>query len=413
LTLRPAKVLSTEGDTATIELPGDAVRRAGLKQGEELTAFAPAGPVLILTRGGNTPYFAGSLNTVSAAELSGFLCASVRSGTLVIESSQVRKTVSFRDGQVCHATSTDPGDRLGPILWRNRMLDLQKLRELEPLVKPGTRFGKLLTERGYLTAAQLYRGMQLQVKEIVLGILGLREGSFAFVESDVEASLIKIPERVRDLMLAGIGRADEVASLLRRYPLDAVFEATSAKVTIDPHGQVILALLDGKRMLGEVVMASRLGDYAALKALSVLEPAGAARRITAPVPPPPLAVPARRLPSQGPVEIYERIFDRIADALRAAGRPSAVLNTFFDQLPMDLTPLFQDVRFDEQGRIAVTRVIDNGRNPGDEALGRARALDALDTLVMFAVFELRNALTSDEGLRLKRDVDRLQQGIAP
>jgi hypothetical protein len=409
----PAKWVSTHGDTATVSVPVESIRRSSLKEGDELETFSPGGPVVLLTGGSRPSYFAGSLEAISPAELSGFLCASMRTGTLVIERGGLRKTVSFREGQVCHATSSDPSDRLGEVLWRNRMLDLSKLREVEHLVKPGLQLGKLLTTRGTLTAAQLYRGLQMQVKEIVLGIFVHREGNFAFTEGEVEAAVIKIPERVRDLVLSGITRADEVSSLLRVYPRSAIFEATGAKLTIDPHGGVLLAMLDGKRSVGEVLMASRLGDYTGLKALAVLEQARVVRRTT-PAPKPSQPEPRPDIPVQaiGPVEIYEDIFGRLAAMVRTVGGGSAVLNSFFDQLPRDLVEVFKGVRFDESGRIDVRRVMPSFQDLQEDVAERAHVLDALDTLVMFALFEIRNAMPAEAGRQLAREIDRLQRGVS-
>ncbi len=415
----PAKLVSEEGDTATVAVPRDAVRRAGLHAGDELDAFAPGGPVLVLTPVAGVPYFAGSLRSISASELSSFLCASVRTGTLVIEDGTARKSVSFREGQVCHASSTDPGDRLGPVLWRNRMVDLAKLRELEPLVKPGLRLGKLLTDRGLLTPAELYRGMQLQVREIVLGIFTHRDGNFAFVEGTVDEAVIKIPERVRDLVLAGIARADELDRLTHRYPPGAVFAPSGTKPATDSHGQALLALFDGKRTLRDVLAASRLGWYAGLKALSEIDKAGAVRRASTAEQARGQVPPSRALGEKeegrrgvGPVEIYEEVFRRLGAASRSAGRPTSALNSFFDQLPRELADLFKGVRFDDQGGIDVGRVMSNGAALHPEVLGRAKVLDALDTLVMFALFELRNALPGDAGHRLAREIDELQRGVA-
>lgn len=410
----PAKVVSIEGDRACVTVPAPDAERAGLKAGAELTAFAPGGPVLVLTASDEFAFLAGSLAALSMAELFGLLRSSVRTGTLVVEDGRARRTVSFREGQVCQASSTDPGDRLGPILWRHRMLSLAVLRELEPLVKPGVRFGKLLTDRGHLTAAHLYKGMQLHVREIVLGIFGVAGGRFAFIEGAPDAAVVKLPESIRDLVLAGVQRADEVSALRRRVLRDTVFAATGAKPPSDPHVEALLALVDGRRTFGDLVEESRLGDYAALKALAALEGARAVFRVASQTHPTPVSVPARQAvgPGSSPSEVYAAVFGLIANALKSTGASVEVLNTFFDSLPRGTEALFRGVRFDDSGALDVARVLANtaAAHP-DQAMGRARALETLDTLAMFALFELRNRLPADAGRQLAIEVEKLQRGI--
>ncbi len=100
----------------------------------------------------------------------------------------------------------------------------------------------------------------------------------------------------------------------------------------------------------------------------------------------------------------------------ASHAPDAVvrINGWFESLPATKRPLFQGVAMSPAGDLETTKVLENanatGTHPG--AAGRARALEALEELLAFVLFEAKNRLPKAEAEHLVREVGRMQMGKA-
>ncbi len=417
----PAKVSRVHEGGAEISIPREVSERAGLRSDEELALYAPGGSVLLLAREGNRKgFFVGSLATLSVAEVFGFICSAIRSGTLVLQAGRTRRTVQFREGQISHATSTERSERLGPVLWRQGLLTLEQLETAEPQVKPGKRLGKVLMEQGVLTPVDLYRGMQYQVREIVLSVFSMDDGEFSFVEQEPgEPGGLQLPARTRDLVLAGIKRADEMALLRSRLRPSAVPPRPGLVEIekLDAHQAMLLDQIDGERTVAQIASGSRLGEYASLKALKALvdsgtvaltEPTEAQKRRTST----PEVPAAERIPGTeglSPLELYRAAVKHICEVLADEGEPPERLNTFFRSAPPGFEELFESVTLVD-GTLDVEKVMANAEARHKGAMGRAMALEALDVFVSFALFDAANILSEETARDLSRRVTRTLLG---
>jgi len=407
----PSKILRFTGERVELDAPQELAERSGLKPGDELLSFAPGGGVLLFAREPSRKgFFVGSLDTLSVAEVLGFVCSSIRSGTLVLQGPTARRRIYFRDGQICFASSTELADRLGPVLWRSGMVSLEELAECEPKVGPKAKLGKVLMDAGLLTPAQLYRGMQLQVKEIALGAFCESEGEFAFVDEgdSSELTAVRLIERTRDLVLEGMSRAEQLLQLRQFFDPSGVPKPVEGAEPTVLEQQVVMQKVDGKVMVRDVVRASRLGEFRALKAMHALVMAGRVK------PPPPLP-PRAPLPRQqttravssniSAVQIYNAALERVrvamgADALRLAGYVGA--------LPGPQRALFEGVKIAEAPDLE--RLVANAQKVHAGAMGRAVAMEAVDGFLAFALFEARNVLSTSRAADLARDVGRILKG---
>ncbi|HYG68313.1 MAG TPA: DUF4388 domain-containing protein, partial [Anaeromyxobacteraceae bacterium] len=140
---------------------------------------------------------AGSLAALTVPEIVQFLFTTLKTGILLLafgdEEERAaaprggpdrirRRTISFRDGQVVFASSSDPADRLGAVLWRHGLVSRADLERCSRLVRAGRPLGKVLVDEGTLDAGQLYSGVALQVREILLNAFLETVGEFAFLE---------------------------------------------------------------------------------------------------------------------------------------------------------------------------------------------------------------------------------------
>jgi hypothetical protein len=119
------------------------------------------------------------------------------------------------------------------------------------------------------------------------------------------------------------------------------------------------------------------------------------------------------VPAGGPFEAYARIirhvFEELSSVQPDAGRR---LESFFERLPPSRRAVFEGVRIGAEGDIDVAQLLLNvgegSARPGPVA--RARALDALESFLSFALFEVKNCLAPTEAARVLARVGRMQVG---
>jgi hypothetical protein len=390
---------------------------------------------LVAPRDGR-PWLAGTLSALSILEVVQLIFTSLKTGELRLSYAGAggpadlerphRRSLYFREGQLIFAASSEPCDRLGPVLWRAGLFDWETLERCGAEVESDRPLGQVLVNQGVITAADLYAGVATQVREILFEAFLDTEGEFLFVEGPHgERNVVRQPERTRELLLEGLKRVEETERLL------AVVGGRNARVTrvgtlITVGSEYTLRLLEaleGSVTFAEAASESRLGLLAALReAVPLLEIGVLVRTAvaTAALTPPPQAeagpavtpLPFRQA---GPFELYRRIFRKVHGAL-AQARPGAEerLDSYFDRLPELRRFVFQGVRFGADGDLDVAQVLANvtatGAFPG--AAARARSLEGLEDLLTFALFEVKNVLPRAEAEQLLREVGKMQVGKA-
>jgi Domain of unknown function (DUF4388) len=411
----------------------------GAAQGDEVDVVTLRGAFALVSPSRKEgSWFAGSLAALSFGEVAQLVASTLRSGMLLLSfgsdrerdprgappAQLRRKAISFRDGQVVFASSSDPADRLGPVLWRSGVLPLPDLDRASQLVGAGRPLGQVLVDEGLLTSAQLYEGIVRQVREIVLGCFHEGEGDFVFrAGPHDERNAVKLPERTRDLLLAGMRRGEELEGLQADHVPDLgapLRRLGAAGPELDFRAARLLALADG-RPLRAAMAEAQLSTYDGVHAAAALVRAGLAALEAAPRPPPEPPAPALTpVPVPPPAgggafESYRRIFKRLYPPLRQASPDARErLNGYLERLPPRQRELFDGVRLDGQGDLDVARVLVNVSGSGVYvgAAARAAALEALDGFLAFALFEVKNVLPREEAEALLRVVGRMQMGKA-
>ncbi len=377
------------GPEGQVAVPPRTADSLGLSGGGDVDLVSARGAFALLVparEDRSKAFFAGSLASLTVPEVVHFVFSSLKTGVLLLAfgpeggglrgdgpETLRRKSVYFKDGQVVFASSSDPADRLGPVLAKHGFVPEEELERCSRLVKSGRPLGQVLVDEGVVTPGQLYEAIALQVKEIFLGAFSEIEGEFAFLEGPQdEQNQVKLPERTRELVLQGMKRA-EAAELAR-----AEAELASGAPP------------------GEMEIAIEIEEPAPAPGMA---PAGGAR------------IPR----ASGPFETYRRIFKRVFGAL-AAVEPDAAgrINSYFDRLPEKRRALFEGVRIDAEGEMDVAQILVNVSGTGSYtgAGARARSLEALEELLAFALFEAKNRLPKAEAERLLREVGKMQVGKA-
>lgn len=373
----------TIGPEGQLSVPPRQAESLGLAGGGDVDVVSARGAcALVVPARADAPkaWFAGSLASLTVAEVVQFVFASLKTGVLLVAAGAdagrrpeepdrlKRKSIYFKDGQVVFASSSDPADRLGPVLLEAQLVAPADLERCARLVRSGHPLGQVLEDEGIVTSAQLYEGITLQVKKIFLSAFLETEGEFAFLEgaNDLQNE-VKLPERTRDLILQGMKRLEE-AELERAAEEIARGAPPDVEISIE---------------------------------IDAPQPERPGRR----------TVPR----ASGPFETYRRIFKRVYDALASVERDAAVrLNGYFERLPEKKRPVFEGVRIDEDGEMDVAQILVNVSSSGayKGAAARARALEALEEFLAFALFEAKNRLPRAEAERLLREVGKMQVGKA-
>ncbi|HUB09601.1 MAG TPA: DUF4388 domain-containing protein [Myxococcales bacterium] len=333
----PGEPKVSAGEEAELKLAPEQLGRAGLDGGEPLQLLVSAGRAV--ASAGDRPYLAGSFDALSPGEVLSLLYSGIRTGLLISRTPWSVIELHFRDGEIAAGSTTDLRLRLGPVLVSHGVIEAETLAELEPLVGPGRKLGKLLTERGVLDAAELYRAIVLQVEEIALELLSWESGTFLFAEGPLPAhSTLRLSKRTRQLCV----------------------ESARRKL-------------------------------------------GAPQRLS----PSPAETPPK--PRHGPLETYRRAFAHIHGTLRdQTGVAQEGLNSYFLEPPAAYRAIFEGVSFTPEGDLPVERILAQAEKAQPGPMGRARALEALESLLAFALFEARNVLLPDAAERLLREVGKLQ-----
>lgn len=367
----------TIGRDGQVVVPAREAEALGLPAGGQVDVVTARNAFgLVVPARGDAPrsWFAGSLSALTVPEVIQFVFTSLKTGVLLLAFGDAgrsvrdeaperlrRKSIHFREGQIVFASSSDPSDRLGSVLAAAGLVPPAEVERCARIGGSGRPLGQVLVDEGVLTPAAVYEGVVAQVRHIVLGAFVETAGEFAFLEGPAdESNAVKLPERTRDLLLAGMRRLDEAERAAR----EAQATSPSSPGTLPPSSPA-------------------------------LTPAPRTNR-------PP-----------GPFGTYQRLLARVHAALAVTERDAgARLNGWLDALPAGRRELFEGARLDGAGELDTGRVLANVEAAGTYrgAAARARALEALEEFLAFALFEAKNRMPRPEAEALLREIGRMQMG---
>ena len=392
--------LNVSGEKLAIEI--DRHGAQGVKGGDWRLAAAFPEALVLLKGEGARAFLAGTLEALSIGEVFGLVFSGVRTGKLFLAHGASRRAISFRDGQVVFAISTEPQERLGGLLVRKGQLTEAQLSRALEKVGPHARLGQVLTREKVIDAATLYEAMAELVQEIVLASFELSQGEFLFVEGAVgKEDAVKLPMRTRELALAGMKRAEELLRLRSQLPLHLEVAPGPTAPQGEREERAVGRVKDGAPVHGlrDLVDGSErefLEWALALLARKVLVPHEA-------------APPASAVEAKSALELYVELVRTICQALQNAGKDLSELRAYFEHPAAGLEEAFAGVNLADDGTIDVAKVMANVSG-GDEALSRALAYEALDAFAAYALFSAKNALPPELSELLNEEFRRVSEG---
>ncbi len=318
---------------------------------------------------------AGTLRTMSIADVVQWLGTSHKTGTLVVEGPRATKQLVFRAGRVVAVASDDPREMLGSYLvgWGYLSED-----ELQYFLAMQEHFqimlGELLVRLNHLARVELDRVLRVKTEESLFDLLAWEEGSFRFVDGELpERDFVEVELPVASCLLEGYRQRDE-----RRRMSALVPDARHVPRWLGPFApstaqeRAIAAAVDGERSIERMALACRLPEFDVLA--FVFEAVSVGRMA---VDPPPVAdggpagLPRRWLELEREAEESLRR-GRLLDALRA-----------IERLEEELPP--------EPGGVPASHTL------------RRRLEEELDRSPLAAAVVLEPALGDDKLLRLDCD----------
>ena len=219
----------------------------------------------------------GDVASFPVADLLAFLHQTRRSGVLVVAADGAERALVLKDGEVRSAQSSMAGERLGEVAIKLGFVTEVQLVDAARSVGEGP-IGKALTERGHISASDLWRCIHEQVATVFHALLLAQQGVFWLLDQELGDRLgAPLAVTTQSLLMDGIRRIDEMSLFQGRIPGPGAYlrrREPKRPRTLKAVEQQLLALVDGQRTVAQVATAAHLNEFDAIKALYHLAEAG-------------------------------------------------------------------------------------------------------------------------------------------
>jgi hypothetical protein len=213
----------------------------------------------------------GNLKTMLPGDLLQWLSLGQKSGTLVVKNKLVEKKIFFRNGRVISSASNDPREYLGQFLMSHGFLSEPELKKaMEVQQQSGILLGKILVMIDVISEKDLTRLMRLKAEEEIYDIFLWREGEFHFIDDQLPTmEMIPLQVDVTGIIMEGTRRFDEwlrIRELIPNEMLVPVLEkpvddAVAEELELDDASRTVIAAIDGKRTIADIVLESRSSSF--------------------------------------------------------------------------------------------------------------------------------------------------------
>lgn len=249
-----------------------------LKVGERSPDAGPSSVELSDPRG--KAAIRGILNMIPPGDVFQLLKFQAQTGILHLARGQAHLEVFIREGGIAFARAQNVDEEflLGRFLIETGALDAGDLEQFLQSRRGTTKLlGEQLVKTGHITKEQLLEALERQTEALMYEALRWGEGEFAFFVTE------KLPPEAREadlhvpidgIMLEGFRRVDEWGMIEKEIKdfdmvLSPARDSTGVikRVELEPDEKRVLALVDGKRTVKEVIRNSRRSSFDACKIL--------------------------------------------------------------------------------------------------------------------------------------------------
>ncbi len=167
----------------------------------------------------------GKIDFLSIAGIIKGLCLSRSSGELQLSHGSTEKKVFFKSGAIIFATSNLDDDRLGDTLLRHKIISQTQFDDaFRQVASTGKKQGIVLVQMGILTPKELFQGLNLQVRSIILSLFSWETGQYRFIDRlPPQKEIVTLHVHPAPLILEGVvTRAAKMAPFREHWNLNTL-----------------------------------------------------------------------------------------------------------------------------------------------------------------------------------------------
>ncbi len=335
----------------------------------------------------------GFIESIPVSNLLLFLSKLQKTGILKFMFKEAVKSLYFKNGKVVFATSSIDDDRLGESLIRNGKITEEQLKIAAKEISPSRKLGKILVDKGFITAKDLFLGVRVQIEEIVVSLFQFDSGYFEFKEGNFTDLAASIPINLMNAILKGLRKSNKKARLHSLLPSFDTFLGVRENITdleLDQKENEVINYVKARKTVNEIIALKDMELTDALLRLLSLE----------------VLYPAARAPvdKYGKEDEIEELLKNVNSILmdiytiiktKSPERDvHKTLNTFFMNISPKFKEIFDGVELKKDGSIDISKIIKNKLRIKDG--GQELVNLAISELLQFELFELRHYLNREE-----------------
>ena len=205
-----------------------------------------------------------------------------RTGVLLGEGEETKRSIMVRAGSLVGARSSLMDDRLGEVMIRRGKISRRQSEEAAKHIKSGLKLGEILVKLGYIEASDIDEMVRVQLVDIVCGLLLWPPARMVFTDMEsVDAIVGQPPVSVADVIMEATRRSAQVAPRLKALlalekPLQLAQDPAfrSQEVQLTPEEGYIASRIDGHETAKSIVNVSPLSETETARTLLGLMEAG-------------------------------------------------------------------------------------------------------------------------------------------
>jgi hypothetical protein len=219
----------------------------------------------------------GNVRTMSLPDLLQWASVNKKTGVLELERNQICKRISFREGRIVACSSDDPPSRLGQFLLSRGKITKEQLREALSRQETSSRnLGLIFQDMGILTQEEIEAHVAAKAEENIYGLFDWADAEFRFHENAAQDPfIIEVDLGVQDVVLHGIQRFDELQRIRDVLTSSGIVLKRTDKpmpneIVSSPMARRVMASVDGRRTLAEILLHAHASEFLVLKFLYTL-----------------------------------------------------------------------------------------------------------------------------------------------
>lgn len=211
----------------------------------------------------------GNLKTMLPGDLLQWLSLGQKTGTLVVRSGAVEKKIFFQRGRVISSASNNPREYLGQFLVSHGFLTEAELAKgMEVQLQSGILLGKILVMIDAISEGDLLRLMRQKAEEEIYDIFLWEEGEFHFVDDELpKMEMVPLKVDVTGIIMEGMRRFDEWQRIRELVSNEMLIPVLDQQPDLDDDEEIdnlqraIIRAIDGKRTIADLEVECRVSEF--------------------------------------------------------------------------------------------------------------------------------------------------------